>query len=222
MKLLFISLVASLCVAGSLGKEYQCTYGYEIIPDTWADMVKPCVDMLKSQVEIEVGAAMTYLSMGAHFARDTVNRPGFSKFFFEAASEEREHAIKIIEYLLMRGELKSNIGELLSFSSKPMHNEDWRSGAFALQEALKLEANVTRSLRSIIAKCENTVSDSIPPKKPNTDYHLVDYLSGDFLDEQYKGQRDLAGKLTTLGKMIKSQEHLGEFLFDKKLLNGEV
>lgn len=50
----------------------------------------------------------------------------------------------------------------------------------------------------------------------------MDYLSGDFLDEQYKGQRDLAGKLTTLGKMIKTQEHLGEFLFDKKLLNGEV
>lgn len=222
MKLLFISFVASLCVAGSLGNEYQCTFGYDIVPNTWADMVKPCVDMLKSQVEMEVGAAMTYLSMGAHFARDTINRPGFSKFFFEAASEEREHAIKIIEYLLMRGELKSDIGELLSFSSKPMYNEDWRSGTFALQEALKLEANVTRSLRNIIAECENTVSDAKPQQKPNNDYHLVDYLSGDFLDEQYKGQRDLAGKLTTLGKMVNAQKHLGEFLFDKKLLNGEV
>lgn len=66
---------------------------------------------------IRMSTSINVSLQGAHFARDTVNRPGFSKFFFEAASEEREHAIKIIEYLLMRGELKSDIGELLSFSS---------------------------------------------------------------------------------------------------------
>ena len=250
MKLLFISLIALLCVAGSLGKKsegnilseklpgnkspekkvegnssvenkYQCTFGYESFSDTWADMVDSCVDKLKSQVEMEVGAALTYLSMGAYFARDTINRPGFSKFFFEAASEEREHAIKIIEYLLMRGELSSDIGSLLKFSAKP--NNNWHNGLFALKQALKLEADVTRSLREIIAKCENsTVSDAKSNLKATNDYHLVDYLSGDFLEEQYKGQRDLAGKITTLSKMVKSQKHLGEFLFDKKLLNGEV
>jgi len=47
---------------------------------------------------------------------------------------------------------------------------------------------------------------------------LVDYLTGEFLDEQYKGQRDLAGKLSTLGKMLDSHGALGEFLFDKELL----
>jgi len=51
---------------------------------------------------------------------------------------------------------------------------------------------------------------------------LVDYLTSDFLDEQYKGQRDLAGKISTLGKMMQAHGPLGEFLFDKKLLNGEV
>jgi ferritin heavy chain len=54
-----------------------------------------------------------FLFQGAHFSGDTINRPGFAKFFFEAASEEREHAIKIISYLLMRGELTSNIAELI-------------------------------------------------------------------------------------------------------------
>jgi ferritin heavy chain len=51
---------------------------------------------------------------------------------------------------------------------------------------------------------------------------LVDYLSGDFLEEQYKGQSDLAGKISTLGKMLDYYGTLGEFLFDKKLLNGEL
>ena len=121
----------------------------------------------------------------------------------------------------MRGELTSDIGNLLKFSVKPPN--DWKSGLFALKEALKLEADVTFSLRNIIAKCENsTVSDAKFNRKATNDYHLVDYLSGDFLEEQYKGQRDLAGKITTLSKMLKSQKHLGEFLFDKKLLNGEV
>lgn len=51
------------------------------------------------------------------------------------------------------------------------------------------------------------------------DYHLVDYLTGDFLEEQYKGQRDIAGKLSNLDKMMDKHGALGEFLFDKKLLN---
>lgn len=51
---------------------------------------------------------------------------------------------------------------------------------------------------------------------------MVDYLTSDFLDEQYKGQRELAGKISTLGKMMQTHGHLGEFLFDKKLLNGEI
>jgi len=51
---------------------------------------------------------------------------------------------------------------------------------------------------------------------------LVDYLITDFLDEQYKGQRDLAGKISILGKMMQAHGPLGEFLFDKKLLNGEA
>jgi ferritin heavy chain len=33
--------------------------------------------------------------------------------FFESASEERQHAIKIIGYLLMRGKLTSDVGQLI-------------------------------------------------------------------------------------------------------------
>jgi ferritin heavy chain len=47
----------------------------------------------------------------------------------------------------------------------------------------------------------------------------VDVLTSDFLDEQYKGQRKLAGQISTLGKMVQSSGTvLGEFMFDKELL----
>lgn len=51
-------------------------------------------------------------------------------------------------------------------------------------------------------------------------FQLVDWLTGDFLTEQYEGQRDLAGKISNLGKMLEAHGALGEFLFDKKLLTG--
>lgn len=56
----------------------------------------------------------------------------------------------------------------------------------------------------------------------NCSFQLVDYLTTEFLEEQYKGQRDLAGKISTLGKLMKTQGHLGEFLFDKKSLKLEL
>lgn len=69
---------------------------------------------MRSQIQEELKAAMQYMAMGAYFSRDTVNRPGFAKMFFEAATEERGHAIKLIEYLLMRGELTSSVSKLIN------------------------------------------------------------------------------------------------------------
>lgn len=83
------------------------------IPQEWKDMVPPCVQKMRGQIQEELKAAMQYMAMGAHFSQDTVNRPGFAEFFFKAASEEREHAIKLIHYLLQRGELTSKISELI-------------------------------------------------------------------------------------------------------------
>uniref|UniRef100_A0A224XXB4 Ferritin n=1 Tax=Panstrongylus lignarius TaxID=156445 RepID=A0A224XXB4_9HEMI len=185
------------------------------IPTEWITMVDECTRKMKNQIAEELVAAMTYLAMGAHFSRDTVNRPGFAKMFFEAASEERQHAIKLIVYLLMRGELFKDLRPVIENVPKPL-NLTWTNGHEALNEALKLEARVTKHIIGVIKGCEN------PEDQPVNDYHLVDYLTGDFLEEQYKGQRDLAGKASTLGKMIKNHGALGEFLFDKKLLNGEL
>lgn len=76
-------------------------------------MEPTCVGRMRIQIEDELKAAMQYMAMGAHFSQDTVNRPGFAELFFKAASEEREHAIKLIHYLLQRGELNSHISTLI-------------------------------------------------------------------------------------------------------------
>ena len=59
---------------------------------------------------MEFEASLQYMLMGVHFAQDTVNLGGFAKMFFESASEERQHGIKFIEYLKMRGDAEMDLG----------------------------------------------------------------------------------------------------------------
>lgn len=215
MNILYGLLFAFGCVGTALG-DLTCTLGDVNIAAPWQDMEQACIQKMHEQVKKEIEASMTYLKMGAYFSKDSLNRPGFAKFFFDSASEEREHAIKILEYLLMRGQLESIKDVLYQLTPKAV---EWKTGKDALNRALELEVTVTASIRDMIAVCEKPHQK----KGAKIDYHLVDYLTHDFLDEQYKGQRDLAGKISTLGKMsVANGDSLAEFLFDKKLLNGEI
>lgn len=204
-----IGLFVVLCLV-SASNQLQCEHKTPPIPTSWIDMNNTCVEKIKSHVTEELKASYQYLAMGAYFSRDVVNRPGFAKLFFEAAGEEREHAIKLIEYLLMRGNLASDVSKLINKKALAPATYVWSNGASALRDALQLEASVTKKIRDIIQVCEDNSAYN--------DYHLVDYLTGDFLTEQYNGQRDLAGKLSTLQKLMDQHGPLGEFLFDKKLL----
>lgn len=185
--------------------EMKCSLEVPSIPTEWIDLKGECLQAMRDQVQKEIDASYTYLAMGAYFSRDTVNRPGFAEFFFKSAKEEREHGSKLIEYLSMRGQLTNEVTNLVRVPSVTKH--EWEDAVAALEDALLLETKVTQSIRHLIAKCE----------KGRNYYHLVDYLTGVYLEEQLHGQRELAGKLTTLKKMMKNNGAIGEFLFDKDL-----
>ncbi|KAM7364558.1 ferritin 1 heavy chain isoform 1-T2 [Cochliomyia hominivorax] len=192
-------------VAPNVFGEMKCSLGTPDLPKEWIDLRPECLTAMRTQIQKEIDASYQYLAMGAHFSRDTVNRPGFAELFFKSAKEEREHGSKLIEYLSMRGQLTSDVTDLIR--TPVVSKDNWESGAEALEDALKLETEVTKSIRKLINTCE---------KKYNH-YHLVDYLTGVYLEEQLHGQRELAGKLSTLKKMMTSHGALGEFLFDKEL-----
>jgi len=203
-------------------------------PAHWSNMVQPCVETTIKQIGCEIRASLEYFKFGSHFSRDDINRPGFAKFFFESSSEEREHATKLIEYLTMRGgakpfEEKSDIGHLLKNAAScdifSIRDECYTSGHQALQCALEMETAVTNAITKLIQTCENPkCTDETCPNKVGVasddlnDYHLVDYLTGEFLEEQYKGQREIAGRVKTLEKLTNTHGNIGEFLFDKTLL----
>lgn len=210
MQVSFLTFV--LALGAATATSLTCQQKPVDIPKDWISMVDSCKKEMRRQIQMEVDASLQYLAMGAHFSRDTVNRPGFAKLFFEAGTEERDHATKLLEYLLMRGELTSEVSNLIQV--KAPERSIWVNGVGALEDALTMETKVTESIRKVIKACEGD--------EHFNDYHLVDYLTGEFLEEQYKGQRDLAGKASTLKKMMNKHEALGEFLFDKKLLGVAI
>lgn len=157
----------------------------------FVNMQKRCTDATKTQIKMEISASVKYMKLATHFAQDTINRPGFAKFFYAAASEEREHAYKLIEYLSMRGKYQDGNDVLGTFKIDQLVKDDLTanvvtvksgagnavedfvapnldtatSGLAALRNALKLEVLVTQSIRNLIEICETDKKD----KKKTTD-----------------------------------------------------
>lgn len=212
MKSIFVGIVAIAVAVLSFYQEPAMAQqtGVELEREyVWDDLHRSCVDALHGQIKKEFDASIVYLKYAAYFAQEKINLPGFEKFFFHAAGEEREHGIKLIEYALMRGKEPVNKNTFqLDYSYKVPAAT---TGLSALEDALKKEQEVTLSIRNLIKVCEGDKND----------YHLVDYLTAEYLDEQHKGQRELAEKIATLRKMTGSDDapkegrKLAEFLFDK-------
>merc|ERR1712117_463372 len=59
--------------------------------------------LINKQINTEMHASYVYLAMSSFFNREDQALPGFSKFFRKASDEERDHAMKLIEYQNMRG-----------------------------------------------------------------------------------------------------------------------
>lgn len=136
-----------------------------------------CSTETRNQIAKEIQASVKYLTFGAYFAQDNVNRPGFAKFFFNAAAEEREHAFKLMEYLQMRGkyidilpiqesekfDFTKLIKEAKSFNGDASLTVNPTDGLTALKLALKMEVFVTESIRNLIKYCETDSSDRSHP-----------------------------------------------------------
>ena len=58
------------------------------------------VEALNAQIAREFAAAHQYTAIGAYYAGETF--PRLSAFFYAQADEEREHAMKMVNYLLDR------------------------------------------------------------------------------------------------------------------------
>jgi len=181
--------------------------------------ISKCERAIQDHVQFEFNAAFTYLAMGAHFAQETINRPGIAKFLLGAASEERSHAILMLDYLNKRGiPLKTKNGQY-EYVTDPVIQDrlnklemiDYKD---ALTQALNMELDVTQRIYHVIKACDE-------------DYHGADVFTNPILDEQHHGVRGLQGAIKTFdnlaeGAMNSQYKSYAEYTFDMKLLKGEI
>jgi len=166
-----------------------------------------CTNAIRGHVKMEFEASLQYMLMGIHFAQDTISLGGFAKMFFDSANEERQHGLKFIDYLKMRGDAELDLG--INDMAPILAKETWADGTEALRDALNMEKAVSKSIRDIIKLCEE-----------NNDFYSADWMTGAIMEEQLNGQRHLAGLINTLSGFRVSHEHLADWMFSNQLLNG--
>ena len=103
---------------------------------------------INKQINAEFWSAYLYLSMSAHFSNEGL--PGFANWFKVQFQEEKDHALKFMNYLIAKG----NKVQLM-----PIEKVDtsWDSVLKAFQDTLEHERVVTSLINNLvsIARKEN-------------------------------------------------------------------
>src|SRR6516225_9802221 len=93
------------------------------------------------QIGHEFGASMQYVSIAAHFRR--ANLMLLSKLFMKQADEEKQHAMKFVNYLLdTQAELK--------IPAIPAPTATFPSAEAAVEAALSWENDVTKQITALM------------------------------------------------------------------------
>merc|ERR1712045_789442 len=175
--------------------------------DDTATFQDSCMRALEDQVRVEFEASLQYILMAAHFDQDTVNLPNLANMFWEHADEERGHAIQFMKYLRMRGAENNDF-----FGDHPLQPRekvyDWQGVDDALQLALKMEKDVTARMKAMVDICSVAGEE---------DHQAGDWITGTWMEEQYAGQRKLAGMINTFNNFKRGHEELAEWMFDQEI-----
>jgi ferritin len=97
-------------------------------------------DAINEQINKELYSSYLYLSMAAYF--ENKNLPGFAKWMYVQADEERSHGMKFFQHLLERGgkvELKTIV----------QPEVEWNTSLEVFKQVLEHEQVVTASINSL-------------------------------------------------------------------------
>jgi len=153
--------------------------------------------LLNQQVQMELYASHSYLSMAAYFDRADVALPGFREWASEQSKEEREHAENFIKYINKRG------GKYVAEHIPKPAVSEWPSALEAMQYALKMEMAVNRN----ILKLHEAASNTIDPQ-------LCTFLEEHYLEEQVKSIKEIAH---IARRLIRAGPGLGEYSVDRDM-----
>ena len=149
---------------------------------------------LNKQINAEFWSAYLYLSMSMHFANNGL--PGVANWFKIQFQEEQEHALKIANYLISKG----NRVEL-----EPIEKveTEWKSPLAAFEDTLKHERQVTILINDLVALARS-----------ENDFATENMLLW-FVNEQIEEEETAQGLIDNL-KLI-GDNGFGLYTIDKEL-----
>ncbi len=149
------------------------------------------VAALNAQIAREFAAAHQYVAIGAYYASETY--PQLSAFFYRQADEERQHALKMLTYLLDR-----DAGVELGAIEKP--RGDFPDHVAPIAEALEQERSVTVQINGLFEIARDT-----------RDYQSEQFLQW-FLEEQVEEEASMNDLLAVAERTRQIPMLLEEYL----------
>jgi bacterioferritin B len=105
------------------------------------------IEAMSTQIAREFSAAHQYVAMGAFYAGETF--PRLSAFFYAQADEEREHAMKMVNYLLDQG-------QQVDFAGVERPQAAWPDHVAPVAHALELERANTVAISGLFEIARET------------------------------------------------------------------
>jgi bacterioferritin B len=149
------------------------------------------VDALNAQIAREFAAAHQYVAIGTYYAAETF--PRLADFFYEQADEEREHAMKMVNYLLDRG-VQADIGAVEA------PRQSFGDHVEPIKLALEQEKTVTVRISELFAIARET-----------NDYTSEQFVQW-FLEEQVEEEASMDDLLTVAERTRSVPMLLEEYL----------
>merc|ERR1712226_529010 len=127
--------------------------------------------MINKQINLELFASYTYMAMACYFDRDDVALHGFAKKYRADSEEEREHAMKLVEYQNKRG------GRVVFQDVAKPERQEWDTALQAVEQTLEMERTVHRHLLEL---------------------QKTDFIEGEYLKEQVEAEKELGDLITKM------------------------
>jgi bacterioferritin B len=149
------------------------------------------VDALNAQISREFAAAHQYVAVGTYYASEAF--PRLAKYFYEQADEEREHAMKMVNFLLDRG-------APVKLAEIPGPQSRFADQVEPIRLALEQERKVTVRISELFEIARET-----------KDYLAEQFLQW-FLEEQREEESSMAELLTVAERTREIPMLLEEYL----------
>ncbi len=150
---------------------------------------------LNEQIGYEFGASLQYVSIAAYF--DNESLPELARHFYAQASEERDHAMRFVKYVV-------DAGGQVAIPAIPAPRSGFGSAEEAVQLSLDAELRVTKQI--------NGLMDLAIKEK--------DHITGNFLQWFVNEQLEEVSSMETLLRMIQRAGESGLLFVESYLSHG--